>query len=264
MLRDASRSVMSAFQQRIEKHQLTLSQYFILRELWQDDGLSQREISERVNMLGPAMTVVLDTMEARGFVVRVRSSEDRRRINIFLTAKGRDLRPMSLRYSAEMHDAVLAGRSQSDVEFVRDFCVPFASTPTPFARANSRPEPGGTMFLNRSIAVLVFVAMTLGANSPGYAQRELFARGRAPGGHSLDRRRLGVYRSRAGLFQKHNLKVELVPMNSGSAIAEAVAGGSLDAGFSDVISIANARSRACRSNILRPASSTRRRSRRAA
>lgn len=121
LLRDASRSVMSAFQQRIEKHQLTLSQYFILRELWQDDGLSQREISERVNMLGPAMTVVLDTMEARGFVVRVRSSEDRRRINIFLTAKGRDLRPIILRYSAEMHDAVLAGRSQSDVEFVRDF-----------------------------------------------------------------------------------------------------------------------------------------------
>jgi DNA-binding MarR family transcriptional regulator len=121
LLRDASRSVMSAFQQRIERHQLTLGQYFILRELWEDDGLAQREISDRVNVMGPALTIVLDAMEERGFVARVRSTEDRRRINVFLTDKGRDLGPTILRYSAEMHDVVLAGKAKSDVEFVRDF-----------------------------------------------------------------------------------------------------------------------------------------------
>jgi DNA-binding MarR family transcriptional regulator len=121
LLRDASRSVMSAFQQRLEKHQVTLGQYFILRELWQDDGLTQREISDRVSMMGPSTTVVLDAMEKRGFVVRVRSIEDRRRINVFLTDQGRDLEQTLLRYSAEMHDIVLAGRSESEVEFVRDF-----------------------------------------------------------------------------------------------------------------------------------------------
>jgi DNA-binding MarR family transcriptional regulator len=123
LLRDASRSAMSAFQQRLEKHQLTLSQYFILRELWQHDGLSQREISDRVSMMGPSITIVLDAMEERGFVVRVRSTEDRRRINVFLTDKGRDLGPTVLRYSAEMHDIVLAGKSESEVEFVRDFLL---------------------------------------------------------------------------------------------------------------------------------------------
>jgi DNA-binding MarR family transcriptional regulator len=123
LLRDASKAVMSAFQQRIEKHQLTLGQYFILRELWQDDGLTQREISDRVSMMGPALTIVLDAMEERGFVVRVRSTEDRRRINIFLTDKGRDLGPTVLRYSAEMHGIVLAGKSESEVAFVRDFLL---------------------------------------------------------------------------------------------------------------------------------------------
>lgn len=121
LLRDASRAVMSAFQQRLEKHQLTLGQYFILRELWQHDGLTQREISERAGMMGPSITVVLDAMEGRGFVTRVRSTEDRRRINVYLTDKGRELGPVVLRYSAEMHATVLAGRSESDVEFVRDF-----------------------------------------------------------------------------------------------------------------------------------------------
>jgi DNA-binding MarR family transcriptional regulator len=123
LLRDASKSVMSAFQQRIERHQLTLGQYFILRELWQDDGLTQREISDRVSMMGPALTIVLDAMEERGFVARVRSTEDRRRINVFLTEKGRALGPVILGYSAEMHDVVLAGKSKNDVEFVRDFLI---------------------------------------------------------------------------------------------------------------------------------------------
>jgi MarR family transcriptional regulator, organic hydroperoxide resistance regulator len=123
LLRDASKAVMSAFQQRIEKHQLTLGQYFILRELWQDDGLTQREISDRVSVMGPALTIVLDAMEERGFVTRVRSTEDRRRINVFVTEKGQSLRPIILGYSAEQHDSVLAGKSTRDVEFVRDFLI---------------------------------------------------------------------------------------------------------------------------------------------
>lgn len=98
------------------------------------------------------------------------------------------------------------------------------------------------MFLNRSIAVLVFVAMTLGANSPGYAQPAPPAAVRLGVIPSIGAA-LAFIAQEQGYFEKHNLKVELVPMNSGSAIAEAVAGGSLDAGFSDVISIANARSR---------------------
>jgi DNA-binding MarR family transcriptional regulator len=112
---------MAVFAQRLEQHQLTLNQYFILRELWRDDGLTQREISERVRMMGPSITVVLDAMEERGFVVRVRSTEDRRRINVFLTEKGRELGPVILRYSAQQHDIILAGRSEADVAFVRDF-----------------------------------------------------------------------------------------------------------------------------------------------
>ena len=71
--------------------------------------------------MGPSITIVLDAMEERGFVARVRSNEDRRRINVFLTEKGRDLGPTVLRYSAEMHEIVLGGRSESEVEFVRDF-----------------------------------------------------------------------------------------------------------------------------------------------
>ncbi len=44
-----------------------------------------------------------------------------------------------------------------------------------------------------------------------------------------------------GFFRKQGIDVEVQVMQNGGAIAAAVAGGSLDVGFSDVISVANAR-----------------------
>lgn len=46
-----------------------------------------------------------------------------------------------------------------------------------------------------------------------------------------------------GFFKKHGLDVQFQMMQNGSAIASAVAGGSLDIGFADVISIASAHAR---------------------
>ena len=46
-----------------------------------------------------------------------------------------------------------------------------------------------------------------------------------------------------GFFKKHGLNVEMHAMQNGSSIASAVAGGSLDVGFADTISIASAHAR---------------------
>lgn len=56
-----------------------------------------------------------------------------------------------------------------------------------------------------------------------------------------------------GFFKKQGLDVELSMMQNGSAIAAAVAGGSLDAGFSDTISIVSAHSRGLPFIFLAPA-----------
>jgi NitT/TauT family transport system substrate-binding protein len=98
------------------------------------------------------------------------------------------------------------------------------------------------MNTNRALALFALMALAVGASSPADSQPVPAATVRLGVIPSIGAA-LGYIAQQQGYFEKHNLKVELVPMNSGSAIAEAVAGGSLDAGFSDVISIANARSR---------------------
>jgi NitT/TauT family transport system substrate-binding protein len=98
------------------------------------------------------------------------------------------------------------------------------------------------MFLNRSIVLFALIGLAVGATRPANSQPVPAATVRLGVIPSIGAA-LAFIAQQRGYFEKHNLNVELVPMNSGSAIAEAVAGGSLDAGFSDVISIANARSR---------------------
>lgn len=56
-----------------------------------------------------------------------------------------------------------------------------------------------------------------------------------------------------GFFKKHGLDVELQTMQNGASIAAAVAGGSLDIGFADTISIAGAHARGLPFIYLAPA-----------
>jgi len=56
------------------------------------DGLSQRELSARVGMMEPTTVIALRSMERSGLIRRARSADDRRRIEVRLTAKAQRLR----------------------------------------------------------------------------------------------------------------------------------------------------------------------------
>ena len=98
------------------------------------------------------------------------------------------------------------------------------------------------MSLIRSVALFAIIGVVVAAISPANSQPAPAATVRLGVIPSIGAA-LAYIAQENGYFQKHNVNVELVPMNSGSAIAEAIAGGSLDAGFSDIVSIANARAR---------------------
>lgn len=71
---------------------VSAGQWPFLRALWNEEGMTQRELSRRVAMREPTTVTALNGMERAGFIKRVPSKEDRRKVHIFLTAKGRRLR----------------------------------------------------------------------------------------------------------------------------------------------------------------------------
>jgi DNA-binding MarR family transcriptional regulator len=119
LLRDTSRRILRDLTARLGPHGVTLPQYFVLRELWQEEGLTQREVSNRVGVLEPTMVTTLDALERLGLILRVRSTTDRRKTHVQLTAEGRTMRDTLHGYSADVLERALNDISDGDLATLR-------------------------------------------------------------------------------------------------------------------------------------------------
>ena len=72
--------------------------------LWEEDGLSQRELSARVGMMEPTTVIALRGMEKASLIRRVRGTDDRRVTRVHLTPKARRLRDRLLQISQGVND----------------------------------------------------------------------------------------------------------------------------------------------------------------
>jgi MarR family 2-MHQ and catechol resistance regulon transcriptional repressor len=70
---------------------LTLSQFEILQALLHEEPLCQQELSSKILKTKSNITFVLDNMEKSLLVQRVRNTENRKYVQVFLTDKGRKL-----------------------------------------------------------------------------------------------------------------------------------------------------------------------------
>lgn len=91
LLWDANRAMNREFSDRIARHGVTLGLWPFLRALWEMDGLTQRELSEKVRMKGPTTVAALNKLEDKGLVRRQSNKNDARKINVFLTPEGRKI-----------------------------------------------------------------------------------------------------------------------------------------------------------------------------
>lgn len=80
---------------RINRHLaesgLTISQFGVLEALYHLGPLCQRDIAKKILKSTGNITVVIDNLEKRGLVARVRGAEDRRFFTIQLTNDGEKL-----------------------------------------------------------------------------------------------------------------------------------------------------------------------------
>jgi MarR family transcriptional regulator, organic hydroperoxide resistance regulator len=90
-LRDGNAVFNKVLREELAQHNVTFSQYQHLRQLWQEDGLAQVELSRRIGIETASSTAVIDQLEKLGFIRRKRDVADRRRIIVNLTSSGRTL-----------------------------------------------------------------------------------------------------------------------------------------------------------------------------
>jgi MarR family transcriptional regulator, organic hydroperoxide resistance regulator len=114
LVRDAHRAFQRLLERRIADYGVTRGQWYFLRVLWNEDGLSQRELSARVGMMEPTTVIALRSMERSGLIRRVRSRNDRRRSQVWLTAKAKRLRNSLLAVARGITDQAENGIARAD------------------------------------------------------------------------------------------------------------------------------------------------------
>jgi DNA-binding MarR family transcriptional regulator len=118
-VRWAHRALQRELEERLRAFGITAGMWHFLRALWEEDGLSQRELSDRVGTSEPTTVSALHAMEKRGLALRVPNREDRRKSNIFLTRPAKDLRDTLLHEARAVNRTATAGMSVAEIEALK-------------------------------------------------------------------------------------------------------------------------------------------------
>jgi DNA-binding MarR family transcriptional regulator len=118
-VRETSRALLQALKTRLEAHKITLGQYFFIRQLELQEGVSQAQISGSLQTTTAASVPTIDALERRGLIKRVRDLDDRRVTRIFLTPKGRVLWKKLTGYAYELGCTAATGLSVRQMQTLR-------------------------------------------------------------------------------------------------------------------------------------------------
>ncbi|MCB2192659.1 MAG: MarR family transcriptional regulator [Deltaproteobacteria bacterium] len=70
---------------------ITAEQWAILASLWEEEGIHQSAIAEKIGKDRHTITRMLNRLDKNGFIRRVTTDQDKRRLNVYLTDSGRDM-----------------------------------------------------------------------------------------------------------------------------------------------------------------------------
>jgi DNA-binding MarR family transcriptional regulator len=119
LIKDATRALVKALQRRLAVHGVPFGHWTFLRVLWEKDGLTQRDLSREAGVMEPTTFAALKAMEARGYIVRRQLAGNRRKVHIFLTAKGKALKRALVPLAEEVNRVAVRGVRATDTTATR-------------------------------------------------------------------------------------------------------------------------------------------------
>lgn len=115
LIKEARRGLGRAMHMRLAQHKVSYGHWTFLRILWEEEGLTQRALSERACLQEPTTFSALKAMEKLGFVERRRLPSSRKNIYVFLTPEGRALKRRLVPLAIEVNQIAVDGTSAADI-----------------------------------------------------------------------------------------------------------------------------------------------------
>lgn len=107
-------AVFAALDKEMQPLDLTASQFVVVIGAMRDRARTVNEFCELVGIEAGPMSRLLDRMEAKGIVRKVRDLEDRRQVNVTLTEKGAALYPQITAGIHKVYGQLLSGFSEQE------------------------------------------------------------------------------------------------------------------------------------------------------
>jgi MarR family transcriptional regulator, organic hydroperoxide resistance regulator len=112
--------------ERLGAHGVPFGHWAFLRILWEEDGVTQRRLSELAGMTEPTTTAALKAMEEAGYIRRRQTRENRKNVYVHLTARGRALERKLVPLAEEVNKIAVRGVAAADVAATRRALVAIA------------------------------------------------------------------------------------------------------------------------------------------
>jgi DNA-binding MarR family transcriptional regulator len=136
-----ARLLSQALASRIGPHGVVPGQFAQLLALFEQDGLSQRELCDRVRIEQATMAYTLQRMQRDGLVRCVPDSDDRRRVRVYLTDQARAVEHDLTAAARAVNAAATAGIT--DAELTSYLRVTARLIDNLSAAAGQQPAPEG-------------------------------------------------------------------------------------------------------------------------
>ena len=114
LIADTGRAVKRALYVRIAQHNIRGGHWYCLRSLYQQDGITQRELSQRLGIKESSTVEMLRAMEAEDLVHRQRDTEDRRKVRVYLTKRALELQPTLMEILLELRQLMVSKMTKSE------------------------------------------------------------------------------------------------------------------------------------------------------
>ncbi len=119
VLTRAQNAVHQLFKAELAPYGVTPGQYGVLRCLWDQNGMTAKQLADRLSLDGSTITGILDRMEQKGLIERHTDPKDRRALKVVLTDQGWNLKEPLTKAIEEANRKALQSFSQEEAELLK-------------------------------------------------------------------------------------------------------------------------------------------------
>ena len=104
----------NALDEKLKRYHLDIKLWPVLFALWQEEGITQTELSKRCDVANYTMTRLLDQLQTQGLIHRHQEADNRRAFQIFLTDIGKALEQDLICEAERVNDNFLVNLSEDE------------------------------------------------------------------------------------------------------------------------------------------------------